>query len=63
MSSFCFDFRCASGYIMASDYVLTSVKLNKGLMLRYDDAQRGSKLQNQEHVEGCINMGLWWKHS
>jgi hypothetical protein len=29
---------------MAGDCVLASVKLYKGLMLRYDDAQRGSKL-------------------
>jgi hypothetical protein len=29
---------------MVGDCVLASVKLYKGLMLRYDDAQRGSKL-------------------
>ncbi len=33
-----FDFRCTSDYVMASFYVLVSVRLYKGLMLKADDA-------------------------
>jgi len=44
VSSCCFDFCCANSYIMADDCVLASVKLYKGLMLKYDDAQRGSEM-------------------
>ncbi len=40
----CFDFCCASSYIMASNCVLVSVKFYKGLILRYDDAQKGFEL-------------------
>jgi hypothetical protein len=44
VSSYYFDFRYASSYIMASDSVVASAKLYKGLMLRYDDAQKGFEL-------------------
>jgi len=44
VSSCCFDFRYASNYIMVSDCVVAIVKLYKGLMLKYDDAQKGSEL-------------------
>ncbi len=44
MSSYYFDFRYASSYIMAGDSVVASAKLYKGMMLKYDDAQKGSEL-------------------
>jgi hypothetical protein len=38
MSSFYFDFRYTTSYIMVGDCVLASVRLYKGLMLSDDDA-------------------------
>jgi hypothetical protein len=44
VSNYCFDFHYANGYIMIGDCVLANVKFYKALMLKYDDAQRGSEL-------------------
>jgi hypothetical protein len=44
VNSCCFDFHCVSSYIMAGVVFLLVLGSIRELMLRDDDAQRGSEL-------------------